>query len=101
MEPICRLVSLKAQPSSAPESLSICVDDASARLAWKVCVKENCLAMVLTCIEDGYTSPTLAKTQQPCQWHACSTLWLHHSNMPIRYATLGLSAFAVPSEHKL
>ncbi len=42
----------------------------------------------------------VAEPKQPCQWHACSTLWLHHTCMPIRYATLGLSAFAVSSEHK-
>ena len=48
-----------------------------------------------------YTSPAVAKPQQPCQWHACSTLCLHHSDLPIRYATLGLSAFALSSEHKL
>ncbi len=48
-----------------------------------------------------YTSPTLAEPKQPCQRHACSTLWLLQTFMPIRYATRGLSALsAVSSEHR-
>ena len=47
------------------------------------------------------TSPAVIQLKQPFQWYASSTLRLHHSYVPIRYATFCLTASsAVSSQGK-